>query len=99
MLVVGPTSGDATAHILEQTTRALAVVDAAEANAVGALDGRVELAILDPGRGDAVVPRAVRVLAREDGAPGGYSRRDVAWLGRHLCCIDLSSGVASQEVE
>ena len=82
--MVAPTGGDTAAHVLEQTTRALAVVDAREAHTLAALDGRVELAILDQGRDDADIPQAVRVLAREDGAPGGISRRDIAWLGRHL---------------
>jgi NTE family protein len=85
VLVVAPTGGDVTAHVLDQTGRGVALVDGREADALGHGAGHVELAILGDGRLDAAAHReAVRVLAPERGAPGGYSARDVAWLGRHL---------------
>jgi NTE family protein len=89
VLVVARVSAEAVTRVLEQTGRSVAVVDASEVETVRAFDRETELAILG-GQEDAALRReAVRVLEREDGAVGGYSPRDVDWLGRHLARTKL----------
>jgi NTE family protein len=89
VLVVAHVGGEAVPRVLEQTGRSVAVVDAGEVETVQAVDQRTELAILG-GQEDAALRReAVRVLELEDGAVGGYSPRDVDWLGRHLARTKL----------
>jgi NTE family protein len=89
VLVVARVSGQAVPRVLEQTGRSVAVVDAGEVETVRAVDRETELAILG-GQEDAALRReAVRVLERADGTVGGYSPRDVDWLGRHLARTKL----------
>ncbi len=89
VLVVAHVGGEAVPRVLEQTGRSVAVVDAGEVETVRAVDQGTELAILG-GQEDAALRReAVRVLELEDGAVGGYSPRDVDWLGRHLARTKL----------
>jgi NTE family protein len=89
VLVVARVGGEAVPRVLEQTGRSVAVIDAGEVETVRAVDRETELAILG-GQEDAALRReAVRVLERGDGAVGGYSPRDVDWLGRHLARTKL----------
>ena len=68
--------------IVDQTSRAVAVVNDDEAEALATIAAPVEVALLGVERSS--LDGVIRVLRPDEKAPGGASPPDVDWLGRHL---------------
>jgi NTE family protein len=86
VLVLGSADGNVSS-IIDHTSRAVAVVDEDEADALATLPTPVEIALLGVGRSSP--DGVIRVLREDEHGPGGFSPDDVDWLGRHLARTKL----------